>query len=103
MRTCRKALIVFVKEPVEGKVKTRLQVDLGPKKTVKVYKSFLNAILSECSSLRGVDRFLACDPSKDARYLKSLSVKYEMQRFNQQGENLHDRMFRVREKITLQC
>lgn len=89
----KKALIIFAKEPVPGTVKTRLQKDLGPKKTVKIYKAFLNEILSNCSRLRGVDKFLGCAPSNEEAYLSKLASKYKMNSFSQHGKNLHDRMF----------
>ena len=89
----KRALITFVKAPVPGTVKTRLQPDLPPEKIVRVYKSFVTGILSVCNGLRGVDRFLGCTPTKDDAYLRRLSVKYGMQRFNQRGKTLGERIF----------
>lgn len=89
----KRALITFVKAPVPGTVKTRLQPDLPPEKIVRVYKSFVNEILSVCNGLKGVDKFLGCTPTVDDGYLRRLSVKYNMQRFNQRGKTLGERIF----------
>jgi rSAM/selenodomain-associated transferase 1 len=88
----KKALITFVKAPVPGTVKTRLQADIGAKKTVKIYKSFITEILSECALLKGVDKFLGCAPTTNNPFLNKLADKYEMQSFNQQGRNLGERI-----------
>ena len=44
----KKALIVFVKAPGSGKVKTRLQPCLAPEKVMEIYKSFVIEILAKC-------------------------------------------------------
>lgn len=84
----KKALITFVKAPLPGTVKTRLQADIGVEKTVKIYKSFITEITSRCSRIKGVDRFLGCAPSKDHDFLKEISGKYKMKLFNQRGNDL---------------
>lgn len=89
----KKALITFVKAPVPGTVKTRLQADMGTEKTVKIYKSFVIDILSLCSRLKGVDRFLGCAPTRDNDFLDRVSGKYRMQSFNQKGNSLGERIF----------
>lgn len=88
----KKALIVFVKAPVPGKVKTRLQSALAPKKIVEIYKSFIIGILSKCVRLKGIDRFLGCAPTKDDDFLKGLVVKYKMKSFNQRGKTLGEKI-----------
>ncbi len=87
-----KALIVFVKDPVAGKVKTRLQSHLSPDKIVEIYKSFVTEILSKCSRLKGMDKFLGCSPAKDDDFLKGLATKYKMKSFNQRGKDLGERI-----------
>ncbi len=89
----KKALITFVKAPVPGTVKTRLQPHLAPEKIVKLYKSFLTEIVSLCAHLKGVDTFLGCAPTRDDAFLIKLAMKYKMQRFNQRGKNLGERIF----------
>lgn len=89
----KKALIVFAKAPVPGTVKTRLQADIGADKTVEIYRSFVIEILSHCFRLKGIDRFLGCAPTQDDAFLNEMSVKYKMQRFNQRGKNLGEKIF----------
>ena len=83
-----KALITFVKAPLEGTVKTRLQKDLPKDQVVEIYKSFIIEILARFSRLRGIDRFLGCAPSKDHEFLRDVSEKYNLGTFNQRGDNL---------------
>ena len=84
----RKALITFVKAPVKGTVKTRLQKDISQERTLKIYKSFIKKILSECISLQGVDRYLGCAPSDEHAYLQKVSKEYRLPTFNQRGNTL---------------
>ncbi len=84
----KKALITFVKAPVKGTVKTRLQKDLPKEQVIEIYKSFIIEILSKFSRLKDIDRFLGCAPSKDHDFLKEVSAKYNLVTFNQKGDNL---------------
>ena len=84
----KKALITFVKAPVKGTVKTRLQKDISQERTLKIYKSFIEKILSECISLHGVDRYLGCAPSDEHAYLQKVSKEYRLPTFNQRGNTL---------------
>ena len=87
-----KALIVFVKAPVAGKVKTRLQPHLAPDKIVKLYKSFIKEIISKCVRLKGVDKFLGCAPTKDNDFLKGITKTYKIKSFNQRGNDLGEKI-----------
>jgi len=89
----KKALIVFAKAPVPGTVKTRLQVDMGAERTVEIYKSFVTEILSQCSRVKDVDRFLGCAPVITDEFLKENADQFGMQRFKQRGDGLGDRIF----------
>ena len=91
--TKKNALITFVKAPVPGTVKTRLQVDIGAEKTVKIYKSFVTALTSQGAGLKGVDRFLGCAPSDDHPFLRKIASTNGMKTFNQQGKTLGERIF----------
>lgn len=53
----RRALIVFAREPVLGKVKTRLARDLGEVPTLKLYEAFVKDILKIAGRVNA-DRFL---------------------------------------------
>ncbi len=87
-----KALITFVKAPVAGTVKTRLQKDLPKEQVIEIYKSFIIEILSRFSRLRGIDRYVGCAPSKDHEFLREVSGKYNLGTFNQRGDNLGKRI-----------
>ncbi|MBI5663861.1 MAG: TIGR04282 family arsenosugar biosynthesis glycosyltransferase [Nitrospirae bacterium] len=91
--TKKKVLITFVKAPVPGTVKTRLQADIGAEKTVKIYKSFVTALTSQCSRIIGVDKLLGCAPSDDHPFLKKIAATNCMETFNQHGDTLGARIF----------
>lgn len=89
----KKALITFAKAPIPGTVKTRLQKDIGPKRAVKIYKSFVTGVLKECSRLRGIDRFLGCTPTQEDGYLSDLAAEFNLQTFDQEGRTLGRRIY----------
>lgn len=91
----KKALITFVKAPVLGTVKTRLEAGIGADRTVEIYKAFIRETLFRCSRLRGVDRFLGCAPSKNHLFLKEMAVTYGMTMFNQRGSDLGEKIVRA--------
>src|SRR3989338_1595047 len=88
----KKALIIFVKAPMPGKVKTRLQPHLTKDRIVRLYKSFITEIISRCIRLKGVDKFLGCAPSRQDDFLIRLSRKYKFGSFDQRGNNLGERI-----------
>jgi rSAM/selenodomain-associated transferase 1 len=88
----KKALITFAKAPIPGTVKTRLQADIGAKRAVKIYKSFVNGVLTECSRLKGIDRFLGCTPTQEDGYLSDLAYEYKLKTFDQEGKTLGRRI-----------
>ncbi len=52
-----KAIIIFAKNPVAGKVKTRLAKDIGDEAALKVYENLLTYTRNYCEALHA-DRFL---------------------------------------------
>ena len=84
----KKALITFVKAPLPGTVKTRLQKDLGKDETLRVYKSFIAEITSRFARMKGFDRLLGCAPSKDHEFLMEIAGKNKLKLFNQRGNDL---------------
>ncbi len=84
----KKALIIFVKAPLPGTVKTRLQKDLGRDETVRVYKSFITEITSQYAGMKGFDRLLGCAPAKDHEFLNEIAEKNKMKTFDQRGSDL---------------
>jgi rSAM/selenodomain-associated transferase 1 len=92
-KTMKKALITFVKAPVPGTVKTRLQADVGPEKAVTTYKAFVTEIVSKCTRLKDVDRYLGCAPSAGHAFLRDMAETYNLKTFSQRGNTLGDRIF----------
>ena len=89
----KKALIVFVKAPVQGKVKTRLQPCIAPERIVEIYKSFMNEILAKCAHLKGISKYMGCTPTKNDDFLKTMGKTYRMRLFVQRGKDLRERIF----------
>ena len=89
----KKALIVFVKAPVQGKVKTRLQPCIAPERIVEIYKSFMNEILAKCARLKGISKYMGCTPTKNDDFLKTMGKTYRMRLFAQRGKDLRERIF----------
>ncbi|GBE04249.1 MAG TPA: glycosyltransferase [Nitrospirae bacterium] len=89
----KKALITFAKAPIPGTVKTRLQADIGAKRAVKTYKSFMTMVLTECSRLKGMDQFLGCTPTEEDGYLSDLAAEYKLRTFDQEGKTLGRRIY----------
>ncbi|MBI5098064.1 MAG: TIGR04282 family arsenosugar biosynthesis glycosyltransferase [Nitrospirae bacterium] len=88
----KNALITFVKAPVPGRVKTRLQTDLEPDKVAEIYKTFIAEIVAQCDRLKEADRFLGCAPSKNHAFLKEIAKKYKLKSFDQRGTNLGEKI-----------
>ncbi|RJQ56707.1 MAG: glycosyltransferase [Nitrospiraceae bacterium] len=88
----KRALITFVKAPVPGAVKTRLQTDLAPDQVAEVYKSFVTEIVSRCSRLKGTDRLLGCAPDRRHHFLSEIAGKYRLKSFDQRGKDLGEKI-----------
>ncbi len=87
----KKALIVFAKTPVKGRIKTRLQPHLTPEKILNLYKSFITETMSRCLRLKDAEIFLGSYPTKDNDFMKELTKKHNIKSFNQRGKNLGER------------
>lgn len=82
------ALIVFVKNPIKGKVKTRLAKTVGDENALKIYRVLLEhtqqlASRSNCDKFVFYDRFI---PEKDIWNINAYH------KYQQEGENLGQRM-----------
>ena len=88
----KKALLTFVKAPVPGTVKTRLQAGIGPEKTVEIYKSFIREILSITAGFKNIDRFLGCAPSSNHDFFTEMAQLYNIETFDQRGSNLGEKI-----------
>jgi hypothetical protein len=84
-------LVVMSKEPVAGKVKTRLQPELSPAQAADLYRCFLQDRLEEMTGLEDVDTAVAYDPPSAAKNFASF-VPDSFRIFPQQGEGLSERL-----------
>ena len=62
----KKALIIFAKQPLPGRVKTRLTPFLTPAEAVDIYRCMLFDTLNKVQKLERVDRFLFYEAGDDA-------------------------------------
>ncbi len=97
----KNALILFAKDPVRGKVKTRLTELYDPQIICDLYKCFLTDSINQIKQVKGVDRFAFVFPNLSSGYfefLESNSLKVELQ----EGENLGQRMeVAIRQKFKM--
>jgi rSAM/selenodomain-associated transferase 1 len=85
----KEALIIFVRQPVAGCVKTRLAADIGPEAALFVYRELLAHTRSVCAQL-AADKYIfyanaiAYQDDWDNRYHK------QIQQGNDLGERMHN-------------
>jgi rSAM/selenodomain-associated transferase 1 len=87
----KKALILFAKRPVSGRVKTRLSPPLTPGSAAELYRRMLEDMLAKTARLTGVDRhiFYEQDPEA-ASYFACLAPR--LAAAPQRGDDLGERM-----------
>lgn len=88
MKSC---LIVFAKEPENGKVKTRLQEIFTEEECSKVYKAFLEDTLDLAAKVQCDSRILAYHSEGEPLYIKEIAG--ELSLYRQEGKDLGERMF----------
>jgi rSAM/selenodomain-associated transferase 1 len=87
-------LIVFVKEPRPGHVKTRLTPPLSLEEAAQLYHSFLEDILEEMSQVPNVQLALAFSPPQALDFFQSMAPPDTIL-FPQEGMDLGQRMTRA--------
>ena len=96
--TGQRAIIIFIRVPELGKVKTRLAKEVGEEKALKIYKALLSHT-REVSLNTNASRYLyyATSPVKDEwdedQFIKS----------SQKGEGLGERMMSAFQEVLTQC
>ncbi len=86
-----KLLVIVAKEPVPGKVKTRLFPKLSPAVAADLYRCFLHDRIQEVSTLNEVDRAIAYTPEDVGKTFATLALDgFEL--FAQQGKHLGERL-----------
>lgn len=83
-----KELLVFVKNPIAGKVKTRLAIDIGNENALSIYRSLLRHTSSVCMKVPVPKSIYFSEQITEDPLWKHPSFS----RFVQQGENLGIRM-----------
>jgi len=86
-----KLLVIVAKEPVPGKVKTRLFPKFSPAVSADLYRCFLHDRIQEVSTLNEVDRAIAYTP-EDARETFTTLALDGFELFAQKGKHLGERL-----------
>ncbi len=86
-----KLVVVVAKEPVPGKVKTRLFPELSPTVAADLYRCFLRDRIQEVSTLNEVDRTIAYTPENAKETFTRLALD-GFKLFAQQGKHLGERL-----------
>lgn len=86
----KRGLIVFAREPIPGKVKTRLAAAVGDQVAADLYESMLQAVLKTCRQLDDVETIVywACEEES----LPRLDEKYRCSSRRQSMGDLGERM-----------
>lgn len=86
------ALIIFARDPVTGRVKTRLNPYLDLQTACDLYTCFLADSIDKICLVDSVDRFVAIYPSNLSGYFESQNIPAVINVFNQKGKDLGERM-----------
>lgn len=85
-----KGLIIFAREPLPGKVKTRLALDLGDQAAAELYAAMLGDVLEQAAALDHVRPLLFW--SLETASMPCYPAFPHLQMFEQHGTTLGDRM-----------
>lgn len=93
-----KALLIFAKQPLPGKVKTRLSPPLSLQTAADIYHCMLSDTLAKIADLPGVESFLFFEPSSGAAdfFRKGFPG---IKTFPQVGEDLGERLKKAFETV----
>lgn len=90
----RSALIIFAREPKDGKVKTRLRRDLPAPTVTRLYKAFVKDVLTVARKTRCDQRFIYyVGNSSSIPFLKRAGRQFQLRR--QVGKDLGERMYKA--------
>ena len=88
------ALILFARDPILGKVKTRLSPFLEEEDILKLYTCFLQDSLDNIRQVENVDHFVGIAPSNESGFFTGTPGS-DIRLFVQEGESLGDKMRRA--------
>ena len=87
-------LVVVAKEPVPGRVKTRLFPHLSPEEATGLYETFLRDTLGEMGTLQEIDLAIAFTPAEaKATFTSFASSRFGL--FPQRGKDLGERLLNI--------
>ena len=93
-KTYDNALILFARDPILGKVKTRLSPFLEEDVILKLYTCFLQDSLDNIGKVENVDLFVGVAPSNESGFFTG-TLGSDIRLFVQEGENLGAKMRRA--------
>lgn len=95
------ALVVMVKAPLPGQVKTRLSPPLTPVQAAGLYACFIRDTFNMVSRLSGVDIYAACAPEglENGNGIFKNMLPDDVVPIIQHGDNIGWRMFNVFDKL----
>lgn len=94
VKTHDNAVILFARDPVLGKVKTRLSPFLDDATILKLYTCFLQDSLDKVGQVGNADRFVGVAPADQSGFF-SRTLGSDIRLFVQEGEDLGDKMRRA--------
>ncbi len=92
-------LIIFIKHPEPGKVKTRLARDIGETKATRIYSYMAETIIDKTSDPINYITIIFYDPPGKVEEIKNWINKREVQYLPQTGSNLGDKISNAFEKV----
>jgi len=90
MKICNNTLIIFLKYPQAGKVKTRLAQSIGDSKAVEIYKKLVHLTLKQTKS-KNYQQLIYFSPKNKKEEIR-LWLEGQEFFFPQRGENLGERL-----------
>jgi len=88
----QKALVLFARDPIAGKVKTRLRQILDEETTLRLYTSFLKDSIDKLFQLQDIRRLIGVTPSLSSGFFDPWNEDPGIEIFIQQGEDLGERL-----------
>src|ERR1700741_747851 len=86
------ALLVFVKYPEPGKVKTRLAKSIGKEKAARIYSAMAKTVIHTVSKSREYKTIIFFDPPERKNDVKNWLQDNGCNLFPQNGKSLGERM-----------
>ena len=94
VRTHDSAVILFARDPVLGKVKTRLFPFLSEETILQLYTCFLHDSLDKIRQVKNADLFVGVAPSNQSGFFTAIQDA-DIRLFAQEGKDLGDKMRRA--------